>query len=126
MDNYITVELHNEFAKRMEDEHARQNHRIADLEKFSEQNNQLLVTINKLATSMENMQKELQNNQLLISVNILASSMETMQKELTKQGGRLEVLESRDGNKWRQLVSHGLTVLVTVLVTYALRQIGIV
>ena len=103
MDNYITVELHNEFAKRMEDEHARQNHRIADLEKFSEQNNQLLVTINKLATSMENMQKELQ-----------------------KQGGRLEVLESRDGNKSRQLVSHGLTVLVTVLVTYALRQIGIV
>lgn len=103
MDNYITVELHNEFAKRMEDEHARQNHRIADLEKISEQNNQLLVTINKLATSMENMQKELQ-----------------------KQGGRLEVLESRDGNKWRQLVSHGLTVLVTVLVTYALRQIGIV
>ena len=101
--DYIDRHEFDQYSQRMEDEHARQNHRIADLEKFSEQNNQLLVTINKLATSMEN-----------------------MQKELTKQGGRLEVLESRDGNKWRQLVSHGLTVLVTVLVTYALRQIGIV
>lgn len=101
--NFMTLELHEEFAKRMEEEHKRQNHRITDLEELSKQNNQLLISVNKLASSMEN-----------------------MQKELTKQGGRLEILESRDGNKWRQLVSHGLTVLVTVLVTYALRQIGIV
>lgn len=101
--DYIDRHEFDQYSQRMEDEHARQNHRIADLEALSKQNNQLLISVNKLA-----------------------SSMETMQKELTKQGGRLEVLESRDGNKWRQLVSHGLTVLVTVLVTYALRQIGIV
>ena len=101
--DYIERHEFDQYSQRMESEHERQNHRIADLEALSKQNNQLLISVNKLA-----------------------SSMETMQKELTKQGGRLEVLESRDGNKWRQLVSHGLTVLVTVLVTYALRQIGIV
>lgn len=102
MDNYITVELHDEFVKRMEDEHNRQNHRITNLEKFSEQNNQLLISINNLATSMEN-----------------------MQKELAKQGGRLEILESRDGEKWRKVVSHGIAVAVGIIITFLFKQIGI-
>lgn len=102
MDNYVTMEFHEEFAKRMEDEHKRQNHRITDLEEISKQNNQLLISVNKLASSMENMQREMNN-----------------------LGGRMETIENRDGEKWRKLISHGLTVIVTILVTYALGQIGI-
>lgn len=102
MDNYIERHEFEQYSQRMEDEHSRQNHRIADLEELSKQNNQLLISVNKLA-----------------------SSMETMQKELTNLGGRMKVMENRDGEKWRTVISHGLTVIVTVLVTYALRQIGI-
>lgn len=99
----MTLELHEEFAKRMEEEHKRQNHRITDLEELSKQNNQLLISVNKLA-----------------------SSMETMQKELTKQGGRLEILESRDGEKWRNTIADILKVLIGAVITFLLAQIGIV
>lgn len=99
----MTLELHEEFAKRMEEEHKRQNHRITKLEELSKQNNQLLISVNKLASSMEN-----------------------MQKELTKQGGRLEILESRDGEKWRNTISDILKVLIGAVITFLLTQIGIV
>lgn len=101
MDNFITVELHEEFAKRMEDEHKRQNHRIATLEKALEENNKLLVSVEKLALSMENMQKELRS-----------------------QGDRLEIVESRDGEKWRKVVSHVITVAIGIIVGFLFKQIG--
>ena len=45
MESALTRAEHNEFAKRMEDEHTRQNHRIAEIEKTLEQNNQLLIHV---------------------------------------------------------------------------------
>ena len=60
MDSPITRAEHNEFAKRMEEEHHRQNRRIGELEKACEENNKLLVSVERLALSMENMQKEQQ------------------------------------------------------------------
>ena len=101
--DYIDRHEFDQYSQRMEDEHARQNHRITELEKISAQNNQLLLSVNKLATSMEN-----------------------MQKELTKQGGRLEVLESRDGEKWRNTIADIIKVLIGAVITFLLTQIGIV
>ena len=101
--DYLDRHEFDQYSQRMEDEHARQNHRITELEKISAQNNQLLLSVNKLATSME-----------------------YMQKELTKQGGRLEILESRDGEKWRNTISDIIKVLIGAVVTFLLTQIGIV
>ena len=54
MNDLLTRAEHKEFAKRMEDEHSRQNKRIAELETKAEENNKLLASIEKLATNVEN------------------------------------------------------------------------
>ena len=64
MGDFLTIAEHKEFAQRMEDEHKRQNHRIDILEKGIEQNNKLLVLVERLAVSMENMQKEQKEQEL--------------------------------------------------------------
>lgn len=102
MEEFLTIKEHKEFAKRMEDEHTRQNHRISDLEEATRENKQLLISVEKLAISTEN-----------------------IQKELTEQGKRLDVMEARDGEMWRKVVSHGITVLIGIFVGYILKQIGI-
>lgn len=103
MDQYLTISEHKEYAKRMDDEHHRQNHRITELEKQTAQNNKLLVSVEKLALSMENMQKE--------------------QKE---QGDRLEALESRDGEMWRKVVSYVITAVIGAVIGFIFKHIGIV
>ena len=101
MEEYLRVELHEEFAKRMEDEHKRQNQRITILEKATEQNNKLLVAVERLALSMENMQKE--------------------QKD---QGDRLEALESRDGEMWRKVIGYLLSAVIGGVIVFMFKQIG--
>ena len=101
--DYIDRHEFEQYSQRMEDEHVRQNHRITDVEKTLEQNNKLLISVEKLALSMENMQKELAN-----------------------QGSRLEELESRDGEKWRSTISDIVKILIGACITFVLSQIGIV
>ena len=48
MDGVLTRAEHNEFAKRMEDEHNRQNKRISDLENAVDQYSKLIVSIEKI------------------------------------------------------------------------------
>lgn len=102
MNSPITRAEHEEFRKRMEDEHSRQNHRISVLEKTIEQNNQLLISVERLALSVEN-----------------------MQKELIDKGERLEVLESRDGDMWRKVVGYLVTTVLGILIGFVFKQIGI-
>lgn len=101
MDTPISRAEHNEFVKRMDEEHKRTNHRLGDLEKALEQNNKLLVSVEKLATNMENMQKEQQ-----------------------EQGSRLEKLEARDGEMWRKVVGYVITAVAGILVGFIFTQIG--
>ena len=101
MESALTRAEHNEFAKRMEDEHTRQNHRIAEIEKTLEQNNQLLIHVERLATSME-----------------------TMQKEQSNQGERLKKLESRDGEMWRKVVGYVITAIIGIVIGFIFMQIG--
>lgn len=101
MDSALTRAEHNEFAKRMEDEHTRQNKRIGELEKSIEQNNKLLVSVERLALSMEN-----------------------MQKEQADQGERLEKLESRDGEMWRKLIGYIVTAVAGAVIGFLFRQMG--
>ena len=101
MDGALTRAEHNEFAKRMEDEHTRQNKRISELEKAVESNNKLLISVERLALSME-----------------------TMQKEQADQGERLEKLESRDGENWRKLVGYVISAVVGIIIGFLFKRIG--
>lgn len=104
----ITRKEHEEFARRMEtendrikDENERQNKRIEILEESVRQ-------IGGLANSVER----------------LAANMESMVKEQEKQGKRLETLEGRDGEKWRKVVGHVITAIISVVITYVFTRIG--
>ena len=102
MDTPITRAEHEEFRKRIEEENKRQNCRINKLEDTFEK-------INSLATSTEK----------------LATSMEAMLKEQEEQGGRLKILEKRDGEKWRKVVGYIVTAVVGIVVGFIFTQIGI-
>lgn len=99
---YLLRHEHNEFARRLEDENDRQNHRISELEKTVKQIGALTVSVEKMAVSMEQMLAE--------------------QKA---QGKRMEVLESRDGEMWRKVTSYVITAIVGAVVCYVLTKIGL-
>lgn len=101
MDDYITLQFHNEYAKRVNEEQDRQNHRIAQLEKDVDENAKLALSVERLAISVQ-----------------------SMVEEQKKQGKRLETLENRDGEKWRKVVSYVLTTIIGILVGYIFKQLG--
>ena len=100
--DYLLRKVHDEFAKRMEDENTRQNKRIGALEDTVRQISALTVSVEKLAVNME-----------------------SMLKEQGKQGERLATLEGRDGDKWRTVTSHILTAVVGAVICYILQHIGL-
>lgn len=97
MDEYISRNEHNEFCKRMEDEHARQNKRITILENSVKEIGDLTASVQKLAVNMENML--------------------TIQEE---QGDRLKTLENRDGEKWRSISLYVITTIIGIVIGYIL------
>lgn len=101
MDTPITRAEHEEFRRRIEEENKRQDKRIELLE----QNTKRLETLN---TSIEK----------------LAVNMESMLKEQVQQGKRLEVLEGRDGEKWRKVAGYVATTIISIVIGFVFAQIG--
>ena len=101
MDNAITRAEHEEFVRRMDDEHNRQNHRINDLE-----------------------EKVTEIGRLTASVASLAKSVEQMVAEQKSQGERLKALEGRDGEKWRSAAGYVLTAVLGIVIGFVFRQFG--
>lgn len=99
---YISREEHSEFAKRIEAEDARQNRRIELLEANVLEMGQLTATVAKLSINLE-----------------------AVIKEQANQGIRLETLEGRDGEKWRNVTGYIITFIVGLVVSYIFSQIGI-
>lgn len=85
-EEFVSISMHNEFAKRMEEEDIRQNHRISDLEEHF-----------KIVTN------------LVVSTEKLALSMESMAKELARQGAKLNDLEMKPAKRWDLIVSTIIT-----------------
>ncbi len=109
MDTPITRAEHEAFSKLMEsenkrlsDENDRQNKRLENLENNSKQLTTLATAVEKLALSIEN-----------------------MAKEQASQGERLETLESRDGEKWRQVTSYVVTTLISLVLGYIFAHLGL-
>lgn len=101
-DNYVDMQFHNEYAKRMEEEHTRQNKRIEKLEKAVEETHNLALSIERLTTSVQ-----------------------LMVEEQKAQGERLETLENRDGEMWRKVTGYIITTIVGILVGYIFTRIGL-
>lgn len=101
MDTPITRAEHEEFRRRIEEENKRQDKRIEILEENAKQIEGLNSSIEKLALNMEN-----------------------MLKEQLKQGKRLEVLEGRDGEMWRKVVSYAITAIVGIVIGFLFKQFG--
>lgn len=101
MDGALTRAEHNEFAKRMEDEHNRQNKRISNLENTAEQNSKLIVSIEKIATNVEN-----------------------LQKQYVSLSDDVESIKNRDGDNWRKMLWFVGTTVLGIIIGFLLRQVG--
>ena len=101
MDTPITRAEHEEFRRRLEEENRRQDKRIELLEENTKRIETLNGTIGKLAANMEG-----------------------MLKEQLRQGQRLELRESRDGELWRKVVSYAVTAIVGIVIGFVAKQLG--
>ena len=101
MDTPITRPEHEEFMKRMEDEHKRIHHRISDVE-------ETVKEIHGLAASVER----------------LAASVEQMAQTQRLHTDQIDRLESRDGEMWRKVVGYATTAIVGIVIGYIFTQIG--
>lgn len=94
-EEYITREVHAEFAKRVEEENARQNHRLTQLESDVKDNRKLTA-----------------------SVEILAKSVERIAKEQEKMSARLTKIEEEPAENWKKAVWLVVTALISAAVGY--------
>jgi len=101
MNEPVSMELHNEAMRRIEEENNRQNHRIENLEQTVKEISNLTTAVEKLAVSIQNMVKEQQ-----------------------RQGEKIEELESRDGKKWRQVVGYVVTTIIGIVVGFIFTHLG--
>ena len=101
MDSPITRAEHEEFRRRMEEEHNRQNSRIKLLEEQTKQVTDIAISVRELALSVKQMAET--------------------QKE---QSEKLEKLEERDGEMWRKVVGYIVTAIVGIFIGFVFKQIG--
>ncbi|MBQ8767117.1 MAG: hypothetical protein IJZ16_09975 [Clostridia bacterium] len=101
MDSPITRAEHEEFRRRMEEEHNRQNSRIKLLEEQTKQVTDIAISVRELALSVKQMAET--------------------QKE---QSEKLEKLEERDGEMWRKVVGYIVTAIVGIVIGFVFKQIG--
>lgn len=101
MDEPINRAEHEEFKKRMEDEHKRIDHRLRTME----------GTVTQIAS-------------LAASVEKLAQSVQQMAKTQGRQEDRLKELEGRDGEMWRKVTGYVITAVIGIVVGFIFTQIG--
>ena len=98
---YITLQFHNEYAKRMAEENERQNYRLKALERSTEENRNKVISVERLTLSVK-----------------------SMVEEQKSQGRRLETLENRDGESWRKAIGYLVTTIIGIVVGYIFKKIG--
>jgi len=99
MEDFVTKAVHEEFARRMEEEDRRQNKRIEIIE-----------------------EKQGQISDLVASVKVLAVNVENIAKEINEQGIRLKEIEGKPGKRWEQLLGYVISALVTAAIAYFLTR----
>lgn len=92
-EQYLLKSVHEEFARRIDEENDRQNARLSALERG-------LIEINKITVQIER----------------LTTNIETMTGEIRKQGDRLDAIEEKPSKRWDALVVAVITGIVGVLI----------
>ena len=90
---YVLSAVHEEFAKRVEDENDRQNRRLDDLEVAVKEMTRLTVAVEKMAVSIEGMAAE--------------------QK---RQGDRLTAIEEKPAKRWDTVISGIISGVIGILI----------
>lgn len=88
-EQYVSLDTHTEFVKRVEAEDNRQNKRIEIIEA-----------------------KQAQISELVASVKVLAANVENIAKEINEQGLRLKEIESIPQKRWETIVACLITGLL--------------
>jgi hypothetical protein len=99
MDDFVTKAVHDEFARRVDEENNRQNKRIEIIEA-----------------------KQSQISELVVSVKVLATNVENIAKEINEQGLRLKEIEGKPAKRWEQLIGYVISALVTAAIAYFLTR----
>lgn len=102
MAEFVTTEAFKEFSNRMDEANKVQDIRIGKLE----------ITMEKIQS-------------LTVSVEKMAISIDTMAKEISKQGQKLEAIESKPAEKWDKFVWLAVTAIVGAIIGYVLKSLGI-
>lgn len=100
-EEFIGRQEHEEYVKRMEQEHKGINARIKDLE----------ASVEKIVD-------------LTIAVNNMANSIEAMVKEQKRQGEQIKAIESRDGERWRSVSGYVITAIIGIVIGFVFKQLG--
>lgn len=106
---YLLKVEHEEFAKRVKEEHERTNARLKEIEERQRENNKMLVNIERIAISTESNEKELKK------INV----------RLDKQEERFEIIESRDGEKWRKAEWAVISGIIMAVLGYIFGNAGL-
>lgn len=92
-EQYLLKSVHEEFARRIDEENDRQNARLSALERG-------LIEINKITVQIER----------------LSANIETMTGEIKKQGTRLDAIEEKPAKRWDTIVGAVITGIVGILI----------
>ena len=102
MESPISRAEHEEFARRINEENKRQNNRLKLLEEQTRQMADIVASVRELALSVKQM-------------------AETQRD----QGEKLEKLEGRDGEKWREVASYVVLTTIGIVIGFLFQRIGI-
>lgn len=107
MEGFVSIAEHNEFRERMDGENKRLSKRLDAMEDM----------INKITID--------QLSKVNVAIERMLIQIDTMMKVQNEHDNRIGVLEARDGEKWRTVVSYLITAGCSVAATLFLTHIGL-
>ncbi|MBR3238663.1 MAG: hypothetical protein IKF99_09525 [Oscillospiraceae bacterium] len=90
---YLLKSVHDEFARRVDEENDRQNARLASLERSLQEISKITVQVERLATNIE-----------------------TLTASIKEQNGRLTDLEQKPAKRWDAIIGAVITGVVGILI----------
>lgn len=92
-EQYLLKSVHDEFARRVDEENDRQNARLASLERSLQEISKITVQVERLATNIE-----------------------TLTASIKEQNGRLTDLEQKPAKRWDAIIGAVITGVVGILI----------
>lgn len=98
--NFLTIQEHKEFARRIDDENTRQNRRLSALEDNVKEIHGLTVSVERMAVNMENM---------LLAIEKQGNLIEA-------QSNRIDQIEKEPANNYKQIKMTIITAVISAIV----------